>query len=166
MTWADVFIKHCSDKFIKNECERRKLHKDAIPPAIIYAEITAGELADILPVDFINPWNNSKYYVRKTWWDGNFKLTSDDEVKRFLTWNLVDKEEYVADFYDCNSFAVSLWGEARKWSPGICLGMYTMVKPPHAKNWYVNEKKELRVIEPQSDVVNYKLDPYIDHFLV
>lgn len=169
MNLADWLLKYATDANLMKECERRDLCEpiETIAPALVYAEITSGELHDLLPQEFINPWNNSKYTIRRTWWDGKFYLTSDAEVLRFLKWDKTNKRDYIADTYDCNSFAVSWWANFREWFNGGCGGMITEVKPGHALNFYVNNNRVVKIVEPQSDAV-YALEkfPYIDHFLI
>lgn len=144
---------------IKYECERRKLHQisASIEPPMIYGEITGSELGDILPSKYIR--DGKEYWTHRYIRDKKYKLTNLSEYKRFLSWNLVDKDQYVSDFYDCDNFSLHLTSDIQsEFCAGLAFGI--MDVPGHSKNIFVTSDKKVYTVEPQSDVVDL-LNPNI-----
>ncbi|MEM3061922.1 MAG: lectin MOA-related protein [Nitrososphaerota archaeon] len=98
--------------------------------------------------------------------DRNYSLLFEEDMKKFLKKNTTDAHKYIKEGFDCDDFADVLKGREREW---FALGKYNYgsafgtvwgdirlpEKPDqprgHAVNFYVNEKKELWLIEPQND---------------
>jgi hypothetical protein len=170
MALVDYFLSQASSSAVRSECERRKLHPlvagSPLSPALVYEEITGAELIELLPKTFIDPNDGKTYAVRKTLWDAKYRLTTDEEIKRFLAWKkALTTQAYEVDYYDCNSFALSLWAAARDWTRGLCLGMSVVRRSGHGQNWFMNINRQKRGIEPQNCVV-VGLDSTVEHFLI
>lgn len=164
MTWVNNFIRYCTFEEIRKEAEKRGIIPKPLPPPVILGEINSSELHTMLPGTFINHIDGKEYSVRKdVWMDKVYRLTSVDEIKRFLKWNLIDKEKYEADYFDCNNFAIATWGASKLWGRGLCFGL--CIIPGHAKNWFLNEKLEIWEAEPQSDAVSLSKGTISHYFL-
>lgn len=151
MTFIKPWLKFANYDEIKAEAARRGMFPSTLPPAIIYKEVGWEYIANILPKIYHIPDDQKEYYTRIYLLDTKYYLTSIDEVRRFLEWNAVDKEQYQNDIYDCDNFASSLWADAVRWTPGIALGHFHTLN--HAKNLVVCSDDKAYEIEPQSDVV-------------
>ena len=46
--------------------------------------------------------------------DRTYRVCSQEAVEKYLAWSTVDKKEYRAEHFDCDDFAASLRGEARR----------------------------------------------------
>jgi len=89
--------------------------------------------------------------------DQNFLLCNDDDITSFLTQDVTNKYKYVTEAYDCDNFSYHLMGQFS--IPGwarLAFGIIWTDK--HALNCFVNEDKELYLVEPQTDEIlkNFK----------
>jgi len=95
-------------------------------------------------------------------YDTKYKSTTIDEIDRFLTWSFVDKNLYIPEFFDCDNFAIGLFGEIRnkpKWSAlpfGLC-SVDRQDGTAHAVNIFIDLNYEMWYIEPQNDKI-YKIE--------
>jgi len=133
------------------ECEKKL---SPIPAPKILGEIDWNELRSILREKF----PDAKIYLS----DGNYKLTSVSEIKRFLERDDTDKYKYQATYFDCDDFSYRLMGNAStpEWASlafGIC---WTQT---HAFNIFVDSDKKTYLIEPQSDKV-YEFDKAYEQY--
>jgi hypothetical protein len=155
MTWLRPWLKYANYNEIQAEAERRGMFPGTLAPATIYGEVGGVELSELLPKKYII--DSKEYYTRAYLWDRTYYLTTVDQVKKFLMWNLIDKKEYVDDHYDCDNFAISLFGDIIEWTPGLCAGFF--ITTDHAKNLVVCSDRKVYEIEPQSDVINELTSP-------
>ena len=91
--------------------------------------------------------------------DLEYRTTTKEELKRFLKEDLTDKNRWVKEFYDCENFAFQLMGNisSPNWgtlSFGILLGKKN--GNDHTINCFVDNDREVYLIEPQSDEI-YKM---------
>lgn len=150
MTWVNNFLRYCTFGEIRKEAEKRGIIPTPLPPPVILGEINSSALHTMLPGTYINHIDGKTYNVRKdVWMNKVYKLTSVDEIKRFLKWNLIDKEKYEEDYFDCDSYAWATMGAMKLWGRGLCFGL--CVIPGHAKNWFLDEKRQIWEAEPSSD---------------
>jgi hypothetical protein len=134
-------------------------------PAMIEKDIHYKDMYDILPKKYINPNNNTEYTTRTTFWDLNYRLTSVSEVKRFLAWDRTNNEKiYEKEFFDCDDYAVVLWGRMKMWTSGLAQGVIITIDPAHAKNIFIDNNLVVWEIEPQSDQVR-ELYSIVTHYL-
>lgn len=82
--------------------------------------------------------------------DSKYKLTSLEEMKRFLEEDQTDTMKYISDYRDCDDSAFRLKGAFSYpgWSDLAVGWTYSNV---HAYNSFVDDKKVVYLIEPQSD---------------
>lgn len=150
MTWINYWLKYATFDEIKAEAKRRGMFPEPLAPASIYQYISGNELGSILPSKYII--DGKEYWTHRYIRDVSYKLISIEDVKRFLKWNLDDKEQYIADYYDCDNFSMQLAADAQVWMPGVALGI--MDVPGHSKNICVTLDKKVWEIEPQSDAIS------------
>jgi len=114
------------------------------------------------------PWKRKKYedvyltsteilHILKPWGitsielaDRKWRLLPDSKFKEVAIESGVREREYQKDIYDCDNFAHSLVEafNGLGYLFGICSGR--IVSGPHRWNFYINEKKQIRFIEPQT----------------
>ena len=151
MTLIGSWLRFASFSEIKAEATRRGILKtDTIPPAIIYKEITGSELGDILPSKYI--LDDKEYWTNRYIRDTKYKLTSLSEIIRFLKWNMLNNENYIAQYYDCDNFSLQLAADSQVWTPGLAFGIFDV--PGHSKNICVTHDSKVYEIEPQSDGIS------------
>lgn len=150
MTWVNYWLKYANYREIEAEATRRGILSQPLAPAVIYKEITGSELGNILPAKY--ELDGQEYYIHRYIRDEKYKLTSIEEIKRFLKWNMADKLQYVAEYYDCDNFSLHLTSDALEWTPGLAFGI--MDVPGHSKNICVTYDNKVWEIEPQADAVS------------
>lgn len=106
--------------------------------------------------------------------DARYGLFKDSDIVRFLEANTTDQYKYHAEGFDCDDFAFVLAGRVREWYHGAkqdCGAAFGMLwgdirkddapaeERPHAVNFYINEKQEIWLVEPQTDDL-FKLNKY------
>ena len=140
---------------VRNECIKHygiDPLKTSIAPARIYGEITLDEVYELMPKVYTTP-NGVEYRVRSSIFDSKYNLTSITEIKRFLEWDRTENvHDYSLEDFDCDDFAFVLTDRLRLWSPGLAQGI--LIVPGHAKNFFIDARKKVWGIEPQSDRVN------------
>ena len=91
--------------------------------------------------------------------DGNYEYFKTDDIIQFLKADTTDQELYFGEGHDCDDFCVILLGNMKKWVTqtlrfqGSAMGIVyaTLNGEHHAFNWYLDENKKIKAIEPQSD---------------
>jgi len=83
--------------------------------------------------------------------DDDYKLPSLEQIKAFLKHNKVNKNKFVKDKFDCDNFAVQLWGRFNEYAPGYAFGY--AISSKHVFNIMIDANRDLYVIEPQSDKI-------------
>lgn len=100
--------------------------------------------------------------------DGNYFAYSLDELRSFLNNDIADKFKYKKSCFDCDDFALVVAGREREWymecgkQAGSTFGIVwgdvrrsedDNIIRPHAVNCFIDETKELWLIEPQTDEI-------------
>jgi len=88
--------------------------------------------------------------------DRKYKLCYVADIADFLKQDQTNRDEYEAEYHDCDDFAYRLMGQFSipGWSAlafGFCW------TDTHAVNCFVNTKEEFMFIEPQKDTIQTKL---------
>ena len=128
-----------------------------IPSPDIVGEIDYTELYTILKAEF----DNCPVLLP----DKHYQLATKESFEKFLEVDDTDKYLYTGDLgFDCDNYSEILTGRTSipKWGT-IPIGTVWLTKPAHAINVFVDENKEVWLIEPQNDNM-YKLSneiPYI-----
>jgi len=93
-------------------------------------------------------------------YDNYYKLTTVDELKRFLKFDDTDKLVYLPEWRDCDNFSLLLAARVQRWAPGLCFGMLQIrieiFNTPicyHFLNVFIDDELNLWKIEPQTDEV-------------
>lgn len=146
-------------------CLRGPGSEDDLDPPSVAIKITRGELEAI-----IRDQLRIKSHIHTA--DANYGLLKDKDVERFLARNQTDAYSYQIEGFDCDDFSDVLLGRAKEWyhgahqDCGAAIGMLwgdirkdsaPDVERRHAVNFYVNEKREVWLIEPQTDGI-FKLN--------
>ena len=91
--------------------------------------------------------------------DSMYLLSNKADISKFLQQDATNKYKYQSEKYDCDDFAVRLWGQFTipLWSH-LAFGMvWTNL---HALNILVTEDLEVLFVEPQSDTLQKELKPW------
>lgn len=101
--------------------------------------------------------------------DESYTLKSKEDIELFLEKDDTDKMDYVSLFFDCDDYSIKLLGRFKVpgWSNTcvavLIIGYEDKEKDFHALNIFVDLKKDVYIIEPQSDKV-YPAKKYLkDH---
>jgi len=87
--------------------------------------------------------------------DGAFKTINTENLKEFLNSDDVSNRRYINEVHDCDNFAYELEGRVSYWCGGafgIVWGLTTN-GGAHAWNFYIDENKTVKYVEPQTDIV-------------
>lgn len=148
--------------------------RDLSPPTIT-SQITGDEVRQILHDYFKVP--HDKIFIA----DRDYGLYNISDLQRFLEWDSTDRLKYVAEGFDCDDFADVLKGKERLWygfgsnvmsqssieaqnfgkrnagsTFGTIWGDIRKASEPekpryHAVNYFIDDKKQVHLIEPQND---------------
>ena len=125
-----------------------------IPPPVYYGEITGSKLRAALVEVFSRAWYHIKLSANL------YKVTTVDEVKRFLAQDKTNERQYMAGGFDCDRFADVLHARFKEegdwcWVPdGV---IWDVEVERHAWNIIIaypsvgELEPRLYFIEPQSD---------------
>lgn len=121
------------------------LNKKSLLPVIIGQNIISAEVRAILTPFTTNLWLS----------DDVFETINTKNLQDFLAGNDVNILKYTVN-RDCDDFAYMLQGDITRWYPagsiGILWGLNT-TGDAHAWNFFINENKELKFLEPQTDQI-------------
>jgi hypothetical protein len=139
-------------------CLSTSVSSNLLPPPTIVANIPSSELREIIKRE-LNP--RQTHFV-----DAKYGIYKLDDLKKFLASDGIDQLSYVKESFDCDNFAFVLLGEEKKWFAkgkfecGSCFGYLagdirksetdTEVRP-HAVNCFVDENRQVWLVEPQND---------------
>jgi hypothetical protein len=129
-----------------------------------FVNIDKTELLTILRNTF-HLKDNSKIVLA----DADYMCLYSDDVVKFLASDPADTMSYKKEIRDCDEFARILQGRCLEWVAktcdiprGVCFGtLYGDVRKQesdtkvrgHAVNFYLDENKKVRMIEPQTDAL-------------
>jgi len=132
-----------------------------IPKPIGLVDIDASEILTILKAEFPNA---AIHFA-----DNDYKTTTKTEMKRFLKDDLVDKNIYISEFYDCDDFSFALMGEVscQEWGK-LPFGILWTEVPggAHAVNVFIDSSRKVWIIEPQNDKIFQCPDNWTPYFIV
>ena len=119
-----------------------------ISPPKYLEDIDGNEIRTILQAEF----PNTPLYISDTM----FQTTTKEELIRFLKEDIVDKNKYISEKYDCDDFSYQLMGNisSPKWGM-LPFGILWSETPNggHAINCFIDNNREVWIIEPQSDKI-------------
>jgi len=138
---AIMFLKQIIDNQ-KEEIENLKSRITELPEPKLEKKISNIRLRQILE----NYTGNAKIYLL----DHTYYLPKKEDIMKLLKDTNVDKLKYISDFFDCDDFAIRLWGVTSqgKWA-STTLGFACGNR--HAFNIVILEDEKLYIIEPQND---------------
>lgn len=120
----------------------------SLPPPKYLENIDYTEISTILKAEF----PNAAIHLA----DRKYKTTSKTEFNRFITHDLVNKNIYISEYYDCDDFSFALMGEIsnQEWG-ALPFGILWTEVPggAHAVNCFIDKKREVWIVEPQNDKI-------------
>ena len=86
--------------------------------------------------------------------DKHMDLVNEKEAKEFLVRDLTDRDNYVAEMYDCDDFARNVYNNARNYGLRVLNKNWAWAEiwvRGHALNLYVTEDLKVVFVETQTD---------------
>lgn len=85
-----------------------------------------------------------------------------EELYELLKYTKVTNQQYIEDDHDCDDYAFALKGFfSQRGLSKTCLGV--MVSKNHAYNFFIDDKKDLWIIEPQNGYKTFLAKDYKQH---
>jgi len=122
--------------------------ENKIPPPKHLEDIGYSEILGILKAEF----PKAKIHLA----DRDYKTTTKAELMRFLKYDLTDLRKYLSEYYDCDDFSYALMGAISNPDWGalpFAILWTTTPKGGHAINCFIDNDREVWIIEPQNDRV-------------
>ena len=113
----------------------------------------SGKITDDEAMESLRPHCKNIYLS-----DTYFSLMSKEEIAKFLDIDRTNFKKWENETCDCDNFSYQLMGYFSKWNYSFCFGIAW--SDLHAFNIFIDDKKEIYVVEPQSDQI-LKLDEVI-----
>ena len=134
---------------------------DKIPKPTGLVDIDVSEIITILDAEFQGA---SIHFA-----DSNYKTTTKTEMMRFLKNDIIDKNIYVSELYDCDDFSFALMGSisCQDWG-ALPFGILWTDVPggAHAVNVFIDSNRKVWIIEPQNDKIFTCPDNWTPYFIV
>jgi len=83
--------------------------------------------------------------------DSIYKLIKKEQIQSFLNTDSVSNLKANGETFDCDDFAIVLLGRLRENFPGFAIGYAH--NDLHAFNIFIDDKKKVWIIEPQTDKI-------------
>jgi len=90
--------------------------------------------------------------------DRRYRLIPEKKLYEFLDSDIIDKKQYIKDFFDCDDYTIVVLGKLKYWCPGICAGTAIVsykkdgVVYRHMLIVYITTDRKLQFCEPQTDL--------------
>jgi len=131
----------CKQKVAELEAKLLSLSISIAPIGTIDINETASILLD--KIEELGD-DKSELYLA----DKNCPIFNERDVRDYLSLDETSGIVYVPEIMDCDDFAAKLFGK------GFGLVWTTL----HALNWFINESKEVKFVEPQTDQISSNLE--------
>ena len=120
-----------------------------------FGNISSIELAKLIPIKRLD--TNTIYLIHplKHLTDYNYFLPNKKQVEEFLKYDLTNYKQYKKESFDCDDFALVLLGKLKNHFKGFAFGFG--MSDSHAFNVFIDNEKQLWIIEPQNDKI-FKYD--------
>ena len=149
--------------------EKLELYEHPIPAPQYLEDIDYSELYSILTAEF----PSAALHLA----DRDYRTTSKTELERFVKHDLTDIRQYITEYYDCDDFSYALmgaisnpeWGAlpfAIVWTEMYKTADKKILTGRHAVNCFVDKKRQVWIIEPQSDWIGPCPDNWTPYFVV
>jgi hypothetical protein len=122
------------------------LFKKKTPEIIVGQNIMGNEVRTILSQFTTNLWIS----------DDIFECVNSKNLRDFLIINDVNTLQYINEKRDCDDFAYMLEGDITRWYPASAVGILWGLNRndvAHAWNFFIDENKKVKFIEPQGDII-------------
>ena len=110
--------------------------------------VTGKEILDVLSDEF------GTAVIDYIYLDRVYRLVDDTWFRTFIeNYSFVDEFIYESDVFDCDDFTLALRGEISKLKLGLAVGLIIVETSTgrHMLNFFVTEKMEVFLVEPQTD---------------
>lgn len=127
-------------------------------------------MIEISGLDLIKIIRARQKYLHVPYMDPVYFLPSNAFICEQLLKSQVDKDSYRFNTWDCDDFGYMLYADLKvmqrkyKFKHPLAFGIVKIQRPKdvHVMNFFVNDKKELVIVEPQNDIImsipdNYKI---------
>jgi len=115
-------------------------------------EIGSGEARSIIILEYTKVTEIKLY-------DDKYRIYRNEDISKWLSEDNTKLHQYIADFYDCDDFAITMLGKIKVAFPGLCIGE-VLVSWDDNTGWhghdvigFIDENKKFRYIEPQSATI-------------
>lgn len=122
-----------------------------LPILTISGKIEGNELYTLLSSRFIQ----TSIYLP----DLTFNLASVDEYRKIIEWSRTKYQKYIVDDFDCDDFAWMLMGAVSIY-PWSSLPFGTIWTNKHAMNIFIDDKKHIWFVEPQTWTIKDALESW------
>lgn len=115
-----------------------------IPKPSNYTEFNKSQLARI--------FRDNNIYATVHFADNIYGAATLDDIEAFLHWDLVNRNQYISEIYDCDDFSFRLKGQftVPGWSQVPSFIVWSKL---HAFNAVIDAAGKLWYIEPQNDLI-------------
>ena len=130
---------------IDSTCPGKYKRTVVLPDPVVLGEMSQAEVGRTMVGIPENIWKRL---------DRKYKNVSKESFEEFLNIDEVSEMEYEGEWNDCDDLQIHLASAAKKWCPGIAVGIVYIEK--HAINCAVLDGI-FYFVEPQDDVISLKL---------
>ena len=99
--------------------------------------------------------NKKELNIKAKFLDNLYQLPQFNEVRDFINNDNLSFKKYRKEYFDCDDFAIILWGRLREQFQGCAVGF--ALSGTHAFNVFIDDKRKMWIIEPQTDKI-FKYD--------
>ncbi len=130
------------------------------PPVVM---ATASDILEIIGKDVIH---------KVTLNDQRYILPTEKEVRRALLDLGISylRSEREKDFFDCDDFAIILWGKMKEYRHGWAFGRLNVNNKrtalTHALNFFISNERKMILVEPQESVLVKAWESFYDVLMV
>ena len=124
-------------------------------------ELNINEVNTILRAEF----PSAKIYIS----DNKYKTTTIEELRGYLRYDLTNKNIYIPEYYDCDNFSYTLMGSLSNPIWGcLAFGILwtTTDNGNHAVNIFIDNERNIWIVEPQTDSVFHLPDDWIPYLVM
>lgn len=136
-------------------------HNFEINPQDSNTKITSDELYDIIKNAEPSLLDKENFYV--IFRSNKYRLVDESKLRDYLSRNPIDKRNYDDPDYVCHHYSWDLYHAVKIWDCSLAFGKasgdVSNSDIDHAWNFFINESKQLKYIEPQSDSI-FRYDEY------
>ena len=124
---------------------------ESMPQPVFTGDMDIYQLSSIL----IDKFPDIPIYLP----DMKYKVTTIQQLRRFLDWDDTDKQKYIAEYMDCDDFAYRLKGQVSIY-PWSAIPFGIVWTDLHALNCFVDDTGKFWFVEPQNSKIQSELESW------